>query len=161
MVGKAITSRFKKQKLVTKVELSAQRQAVIDARKERAKFIRKQSTGWAKVGGVAFAVSALATNPSFREGCTTIMHGAGWGTIAGSIDGYNTESKNVRKATKLVGEGLFEEAQKSKILTKELLSKKYVYVDKYGEIILTNRPRVLGIGRIRLDTRKIISGEYD
>lgn len=66
----------------------------------------------------------------------------------------------MREATRLVGSALHEEAKKDSELMKQLASKRFVIVDSKGTLKLTNLPQVMGIGRIRLSTKKILAGKY-
>ncbi|HLC92458.1 MAG TPA: hypothetical protein VJH23_02005 [archaeon] len=67
---------------------------------------------------------------------------------------------SIHRATLLLGKALGEEAQKNQPLVEFLKPWKYVFVDSTGMIAGTNRPRIAGIGRLRLETKKILEGKY-
>jgi len=67
---------------------------------------------------------------------------------------------NIRKATYKVGAALFDDASTNKVVREFLESFRYVIIDGKGRVAGTNRKRILGIGRIRLDTKKILDGHY-
>lgn len=62
--------------------------------------------------------------------------------------------------TKIVGEQLFYEAKQSPELKHLLETHRYVFIDGEGHVVGTNHNRILGVGRMRLDSRKVLSGEY-
>lgn len=114
-------------------------------------------------------VKALIENSSFTTGISMIakatgfgvasgaLLGTGGGTVAGAISRGNYD---VKKATLLVGKGLSQEA-KSNIDLQTFLDKyKYVFIDKKLRVRGTNRPRLFGIGRMRLKSSRISSGWY-
>jgi len=66
----------------------------------------------------------------------------------------------VREATRLVGNTLVDEANKNRQFRNFLENCEYIIIDNKGRIAATNKKMFLGIGRIRLDTRKILEGQY-
>lgn len=72
----------------------------------------------------------------------------------------------VERATGLVGRSLFVDAKQNPSLVKFLKRWSFVYVNSKGEVIGTNKDRTelakgrIKLGRLRLDTNKILRGEY-
>ncbi len=114
----------------------------------------------AGIGASSSFAAALCANPSFREGIAIIGSVTFVSAVMGGITGFANKSKEVARATHLVGKGLAQEAIQNKKLNKLLNHYKYVIVNKKGSIVGTNRKRFLGIGRLRLDNKKIVLGEY-
>lgn len=84
------------------------------------------------------------------------------GTIAGTVAAVSTavhvmRGKEVKRATQEIGAALRIAAVRDQKLHAELKAYKYAYVDRKGRIILTNKNRVFGIGRMRLETEKILA----
>ncbi len=68
----------------------------------------------------------------------------------------------VRAATIAVAKGLQKDViAKNHSVIAFLKHHKYVIVDGAGKITGTNVPRVLGIGRIRLESKKILNQKYE
>ena len=102
----------------------------------------------------------MVVNPSFQKGVAIIaLNAAAFGGTKAGLKFFQ-ESKQVRMATDLVGSALGREARKNSQVRDALKSKRYVIVDVKGNIKLTNIPRVMGIGRIRLSTREILKEKY-
>ncbi|MFH0715063.1 MAG: hypothetical protein V1977_04890 [Candidatus Diapherotrites archaeon] len=129
-------------------------------RVERVKGMKDSAKYYSKTGGFLGTVAALTYNPSFREGVSLVATITAGGAIGGAAQEFANQAKKVNKATKLVGRGIGEEAQKNQNLYAFLKKHRYVYIDKKGRVIGTNRGRILWMGRMRLDTRKILLNEY-
>ncbi|MDD3160284.1 MAG: hypothetical protein PHQ98_04910 [Candidatus ainarchaeum sp.] len=73
---------------------------------------------------------------------------------------YAQESKKVKEITHQIGKLLAIESEKNEKFKQQISSKKYLFINNSGEIVLTNQPRILGIGRLRLETKKILNRAY-
>ena len=69
--------------------------------------------------------------------------------------------ENVRQATYNVGAELHKESKQNPEMMKFLKQHKYVIIDRKGRIAGTNFKRILGFGRLRMETKKIIDGKYE
>jgi hypothetical protein len=150
---------LKKTHTVLEIE-TANKAKVLEARKRRIRGVVEELTPAAGIGAAWGAIIAGIKNPSFSKGCAIIAGGAATVLAINTLNEYSKGSQKVREATKLMGKGIYQEARRSQLLRDALMSTKYVYVNKDGKVVFTNRPRILGIGRIRLETKKILNGEY-
>jgi len=132
---------------------------VLEFRRYRARQMKKKALIGAGVGGVV-GVYDIFRNPSFAQGVTRLTLLPATGAIIGATAAYSSNTRLVRDATMLIGKGLYEEAKSNNALHEKLSSKFFVYVNKKGEVKLTNLPRVAGIGYVRLSTKKILQGKY-
>ena len=138
--------------------------AINELKSER-KF-RTRFFGAVGVGGTAFAVGvgAMANkflNPYFSESVSKALLGAGIAALGAVAGMHAAESSSVRKATQKVGVVLHSELKKSPLLREFLEKYSYVFVDRKGNLVGTNHKRwFLRVGRIRLESKKIIAGEY-
>ena len=69
-------------------------------------------------------------------------------------------NSSIRRATLRAGVALRQEALDNRELREFLQPYKYVIIDRKGRIKGTNRKRMLGMGRLRLGTKKILNGKY-
>lgn len=113
----------------------------------------------------------VSKNPIFIKATSQQADGRAIAILGASIAigaaiGFGKASKTVRKSTMLVGKALAQEYQKlepkkRKVFEKYLQTHKYLIVNWEGRVKGTNKKRKLGVfGRIRLESSKIISGEY-
>ncbi len=118
----------------------------------------------ASVGGLSGfggqTMASLQENPSFRKGVSLAAVWAAGGVLIGAGLGFAAHKREVQRATKLVGRALSEETKNNEAFRKWLGQRRYTIVDKNGNLAGTNRTRVLGIGRIRLENHKILAGTY-
>ncbi len=118
--------------------------------------------GWVTAGGLGSAAQFVATavimNPSARVAIAHSLPALAMGVGVGSVLGRS----NIRKATEEVGKVLSKEYKNNS--NQELIdivnNHKYVFVDRKGVVVGTNMPRIAGIGRLRLDCKKIKSEKY-
>ena len=68
---------------------------------------------------------------------------------------------NVRQATHNVGAALHKAARSNGELREFLARHKYIFIDRKGRVVGTNTKGILGAGRMRLETIKILKGEYE
>lgn len=111
----------------------------------------------AEGGLIGIVISLPKLNPpkplSFAIG-TLIGYGIGKAAV------FSFWAEDIRNCTTAVGQALGKEAKKNKELRDFLGETKYVFIDKKGNLIATNRKRFFGVGRLRLETKKILAGEY-
>jgi len=133
---------------------------LMEKRKARVKKALKSANIGAAAGFGASLHTSLSKNYSFVERVAFIP------TVAATTGGimgvarYAASGKEVKKATKLVGKGLAQVAKQNKYLRDLLGNYSYVIVDRKGNIKGTNSKRVLGIGRLRLESNKILTENY-
>ncbi len=108
--------------------------------------------------GLALAEAAM-DNSSFRKGAAKVLVMAAVGAMMGFTATHGGEAM-LASATKNVGVALQKELEHSTELRDFLGTHHYVYVDRKGNLVGTNRGRILGIGRIRLESHKILTGKY-
>ena len=68
---------------------------------------------------------------------------------------------NVRQATHNVGAALHKAVRSNGELREFLARHKYIFIDRKGRVVGTNTKGILGAGRMRLETMKILKGEYE
>lgn len=144
-----------------KMDLSVGRLETV--RRKRMESIRNVGLGTslvatATIGGIGY----LSNGQPLRIGIMAGLAGA-FQAALGAGGAHLANNRKVREATKNVGKELGERIQKTDELGNDLYGflKKftYVYINKKGEIVGTNRPRIL-VGRMRLESRKIIAEKY-
>ena len=141
---------------------------LMNAREKRAEELRDTAKVVGQLSGVIGGATALGAkilyNPSFNQGVKVLAISAAGtaviGAAVGTVSRIKPEMKRVREATHLVWKGLLEAAEENRDLKSLLKRWPYVIVDKEGNIVGTNRQRFLKIGRVRLETNKILTGKY-
>lgn len=160
--AKTIAAKLVSRKTVPATSTDVKRMIhVLQSNREiRANEAKNELKFWGLSGATIGYLSSMVANPSFRAGVAII--GANALAFGGTKAGikFFQESKQVKKATTLVGRALEREARKNQQIRNALESKRFVIVDGKGNIKLTNIPRIAGIGRIRLSTREILKGNY-
>ncbi|MFH0970281.1 MAG: hypothetical protein V1776_02355 [Candidatus Diapherotrites archaeon] len=137
------------------------RDVLLIERRIRAKGVKRMAKIAAPLSFGAFALSTFISNPSFREGLARVVAVSLGLTGYGAVLPYSFGSSFVRKATQEVGKRLGQESMHNTELKAFLGKYKYVYVDRKGRIAGTNMPRLIpGVGRIRLQSNKILAGAY-
>ena len=116
------------------------------------------------VGGEAVK-KLVMENPAISERVKGLSAKAAAGIIFSALitsyfTNYQKSKNKIKKCTIHIGSVLGEEAKRSTKLMGFLTQHKYVLIDGEGELLGTSTGRVLGIGRVRLECRKILSGEY-
>ncbi len=151
------------------VDLSARTplNRLLDKRRKRTRkaVSNTVAAGIAAVGagivGSAVEYKQAINDPIFRKGVALI---AGFGFLAAVPMlvrvTYLQHAPIIKEANHLVAKGLAKEAQKNEKLMGLLKTHRYVIVDRKGDIYGTKRKRFLGIGRIRLESQKILDGSY-
>lgn len=160
--SKTIASKMFKRKVVPSNSPDVQRmtQVILHNREIRANEAKNELKVIGLSGAGIGALSSMVINPSFREGVAIIGANAlAFGGTKSAIKFFQ-HSKQVQRATELVGRALGREAKTNPQVRTALESKRFVIIDGKGIIKLTNVPRVAGIGRIRLTTSEILKGNY-
>jgi len=151
----------RKDKYANSLSLRSKRriEALKKHRKRRAVATAEAALAGSMLGYVA-AAQALRKNSEFEKLLPVINACAA--TAAGGVGGgvYLRHSEEVKKATNLLGVALAKETKKNSQLRDFLLQYRYVIIDGKGNIKGTNSERFLKIGRIRLESKKILAGEY-
>jgi hypothetical protein len=146
------------------------RKAIIDLLARRRKRAREVAKGVGRAGISIGAPAIIGTirEPNFRTGLSLLTVGGLFVLVApilaivGYRGHYGVRSKKIKQATHLIGTGLAKEAQTNNKLRELLKNNRYVIIDRRGDIRGTNRSQkcTLGIGRIRLESKKILEEEY-
>lgn len=142
-------------------------------------YLRKRRTKTtvktALIGGGALLAGdfliRISGNQSLRENISEYFKATALGTAAlgafaqsGYLQPVNSKGKTynerIHHSMKMVGKGLYYEARKNPELKSFLEKYRFVYIDPKGRIVGTNRNRILGIGYLRLVTRRILSKRY-
>jgi len=102
-------------------------------------------------------VYELQRSGYLKEGLIAIASAYAIGRVAGAAARSLTYAKRIRRATRMVGEGMAQELKSNpnSPLRELLKNYRYVVVDRHGNVKGTNRKRVLAIGRVRLESKKI------
>lgn len=134
---------------------------LLKARKNRSKLGNKMAKqGAGVVGSIAGIRNVVLENSSMRRGLAQVLVTAIAGAAAGKWFAYGASSIDITNATERVGVALHEEVPHSQELKRFLGSWRYVYVDGKGNLVGSNVGRFLKIGRMRLETNKILAGMY-
>jgi hypothetical protein len=133
---------------------------LIAERKKRASLTRKILPSkllleGSIVGTLVWGLS-LADRTNLKQALLTIGGVAALTGANNVLWATRQNSREIKKATKNISELLSKMASKDVSLAYELAKKEYAYINGEGELVLTNRPRVLGVGRIRISTKEII-----
>ena len=151
---RAIMKKLGKERYPSPIMLSQETtekiEGLLKIRNKRKKFVLFSPLIW---GGYVSLLNWLILPEHERKN-------KGYAILAGMILGpantYFFSGQRVRIATKIVGNALAKEAKEDKVFGNWLKKYKYVIIDSRGNITGTNLPRILGIGRIRLSTKKIL-----
>lgn len=96
--------------------------------------------------------------PVFTKINTAIFAATG---IASAALAQGLMAPEIRKATYKVGSALHNEAKVNGQLRQFLQQNKYVVIDRKGRLVgLQNKRKLRLFGRIRLESEKILNGEY-
>ena len=148
-------------------ELSSQARRTIKVLKGYRKRRLKWTAGGALTGtvmGLYGGIQGLKNSKDFmrdflRMAPIIAMCGAAAGIgVGGGM--YMRHSEKVKKATMVVGHALGKEAKKNSSLKDFLIQYPFVIIDAQGNIRGVYRKRFLKVGRIRLESEKILAGEY-
>jgi hypothetical protein len=144
-----------------KVGLSVSR---LEAARKKRKFgARKTGIGIALT--TASGAGAIAHYNNGQPLRTIMVAGitAAFAYAAGAGGIHLANNRKVREATRNVGRELgrrIQESDKKGNQIHNFLQKyRYVYINRKGELVGTNRPRILA-GRMRLESKKILNQEY-
>lgn len=141
-------------------ETAGQIKQIVASRQQRAADTKR----WILKGGVIGTIGGLGIGlmgrPSSRNGAIVALASAITGMASGGALTYASGAKKVKTATLALGKTLSKEAKQNDDLRFFLGKYRYVIVNRNGLIKGTNRPRIYGIGRYRLESKKIIKGEY-
>ncbi len=102
----------------------------------------------------------MARNPSIAAGAAILFGASAAGAAVGYIIAVKAHSKGIREATGLIKEGLKEEVKTDSKFKDFVRHYKYFTIDNDGYIRATNRPRIFGIGRLRIERSELITSEF-
>ncbi|MFA6064979.1 MAG: hypothetical protein WCW44_00920 [archaeon] len=135
---------------------------LLKLREERARIIRPDKGSM----GIYGAVSLLAHGADYYKAKSLNFHPNVMDAMLVAIPlmhlgiGTARYRRLINFSTRTVGNALTQELAENEELLKIVKQHKYLFIDKKGGIVATNRPRILGIGRMRLDSQKILDGTY-
>lgn len=154
------TPRFRRDRLVSDNTKSVAIDELLNARKNRTKTGNRSGriTG-AVLGAYSVAHNVILENSDMRTGVARALVAAAAAAALGKGFGHANESR-VANVTEQVGFALHEEVPHSPELKRFLGSWRYVYIDRKGNLVGTNVGRFLKVGRMRLETNKILAGMY-
>jgi len=116
----------------------------------------KQFVSGLKVGAGATFLVNVVCNPSVRQ---LLLNMAAWGAVVGAggmAHAVASRSAKTNRMLREVARGLKEEAGQNPQLREFLGQHRYVFVDINGGLVGTNQSRILGLGRIRLETAALL-----
>lgn len=153
---KAKTPKTKRK--IERGKLGAAQSSIKKLKKERLKRIGAAVPGAATgaLTGAALGAEALMLELPGISLKTLAIAGSVGGSVLGAAVGMAIKNEDVRLATERVGYALATEAKKNTEVKKLLNKFRYVIIDWKGNIVGTNRKRILKIGRFRLSTADIL-----